>query len=137
MPYCAAAAIVHGRVGLDTFEPAALDDPAVRALMPRVTMHVDPRFDGAAPPLTQSRVAIRLRDGCVLELAANGARGYPTQPASDEELTGKFLSCAERALGRDGAARALEAMRSFEEIGDVRDLIESWLPLSGCPKRIS
>ena len=122
MPYCAAAAMVHGRVGLDTFEPAALQDSAIRALMPRVTMYVDSRFDGAAPPLTQARVVVRLRDGRVFELAANGARGYPAQPASDEELTGKFLSCAKRALGPDRAARALDAIRSIETIGDVRDL---------------
>jgi 2-methylcitrate dehydratase PrpD len=122
MPFCAAAAIVHGRVGLDTFEPAALHDPAVRALMPRVTMRVDSAFDGDGPPLAHSRVAIRLRDGRVLALAANGARGYPAQPASDEELTGKFLSCAGRSLGRDGAARALTAMRSIDAIGDVRNL---------------
>ena len=48
MPFCAAAAVVYGRVGLDTFEAATLDDPAVSALMPRVAMRVDPRFDGAA-----------------------------------------------------------------------------------------
>ena len=34
--------------------------------MPRVAMRVDPSLDGGAPPLTQARVDIRLRDGRVL-----------------------------------------------------------------------
>ncbi|HEX7780951.1 MAG TPA: MmgE/PrpD family protein [Vicinamibacterales bacterium] len=122
MPFCAAAAVVHGRVGIDTFEPRALNDPDVRSLMPRVTMRVDQSFDGAAPPLTQSRVTIRLRDGRTLTQVAKGARGYPDQPASADELAAKFLSCASRVLTQPAAERALTLLRKIEQIDDMRDL---------------
>jgi 2-methylcitrate dehydratase PrpD len=121
-PYCAAAAVVHGRVGIDTFEPSALNDPAVRELMPRVTMRVDPSFDGAAPPLTQSRVTVRLRDGRTLTRMARGARGYPDQPASDDELATKFRACARRTLSEAATARALATIRNLEMATDVRDV---------------
>jgi 2-methylcitrate dehydratase PrpD len=124
MPFCAAAAVVHGRVGIDTFEPGALNDPDVRSLMPRVTMRVDRSFDGSALPLTQSRVTVHLRDGRTLSQMARGARGYPDQPASDEELAAKFLSCAARTLSEPAAARALELVLSIESIADVRDVTE-------------
>jgi 2-methylcitrate dehydratase PrpD len=124
MPFCAAAAVVHGRVGLDTFEPAALGDAAVRAVMPRVTMRVDASFDGAAPPLTQARVTVRLRGGRTVVHAANGARGYPDQPASRDELAGKFLSCAGRTLSPSAAQCALELVGRIEAVGDVRQLTE-------------
>jgi 2-methylcitrate dehydratase PrpD len=122
MPFCAASATVHGRVGIDTFEPGALSDPDVRALMPRVTMRVDPTFDGTAPPLTQSRVTVHLRDGRTFVHTANGARGYPEQPATDEELTTKFRSCARKVLSDDQTERALTLLRSIEELDDVRKL---------------
>jgi 2-methylcitrate dehydratase PrpD len=122
LPFCAAAAVVFGRVGIDTFEAASLTNPEVTALMPRVAMRVDPSLDGAGPPLTQARIAIALRDGRVLTQRADGARGYPAHPASDEELDAKFRACAGRALTEPSVARALELLRTIEEIEDVRSL---------------
>ena len=122
LPFCAAAAVVFGRVGIDTFEAASLTNPDVTALMPRVTMRVDSSLDAGAPPLTQARVHIRLREGRVLTHQANGARGYPANPASDAELDEKFLACAGRALTAPSAARALEWLRTIEELEDIRPL---------------
>jgi 2-methylcitrate dehydratase PrpD len=122
MPFCAAAAVVHGGVGIDTFDPDALSDPEVRSLMSRVTMRVDRSLNGAAPPLTQSRVTLRLRDGRTLRHMAKGARGYPDQPASDEELATKFRTCAERVMSKAAAATALTLLRRIDEIDDIRDL---------------
>jgi 2-methylcitrate dehydratase PrpD len=128
MPFCAAAAVAHGGVGIETFEAASLADPLVTGLMPHVMMRVDPAFDGAAPPLTQSRVTIRLRNGRVLTQDANGARGYPANPASDEELSAKFLACAARALSAAEAAHALDLLRTIDRIDDVRTLARILVP---------
>jgi 2-methylcitrate dehydratase PrpD len=122
MPFCIAAAMVDGRVGIDTFEPAKLAAPAIVALMPRVTMRVDPALDGVGPPLTRARVSVRLRDGRVLTQAANGARGYPDHPASDDELREKFMGCARRALPDASARQALELLRQIDRVEDVRTL---------------
>jgi 2-methylcitrate dehydratase PrpD len=122
MPFCAAAAVAHGHVGIDTFEAARLGDPVVTALMPRVTMRVDPAFDGAAPPLTRARVTVRLRDGRELTRDASGARGYPANPASDEEFNAKFLDCASRVLSEPASAAALKLLRGIDRLDDVRDL---------------
>ena len=90
--------------------------------MPRVVMRVDPALDGAAAPLTQARVRVTLRDGRALSLAANGARGYPQQPASDDELAAKFLACARRTFSEEAAERALAVLRRIESVADVREL---------------
>ena len=122
MPFCAAAAIVFGRVGIDTFEPSGLFDHRVRALMPRVEMRTDRTLDASAPALTQTRVRIHLADGRVLEAYANGARGYPERPASAEELAEKFRACAHRVMNGDRAKRALDATRLIETTPDVRSI---------------
>ncbi|HMF96549.1 MAG TPA: MmgE/PrpD family protein [Vicinamibacterales bacterium] len=123
MPFCAAAALVHGHVGIDTFDAPHLQDERVRAMQSRVTMRVDSTLDASAPPLTQSRVTVRLHDGRVLTAEAHGARGYPARPASDDELAAKFLSCAEAVLTRDEARAALAALREIETSKDVRALM--------------
>jgi 2-methylcitrate dehydratase PrpD len=122
MPFCAAAAIVDGRVGIETFDAEKLSAPGIVSMMPRIVMTVDPALDGVGQPLTQARLRVHLRDGRVLEAAANGARGYPEQPADDEELAAKFLSCAARAIPRDQAERALAILRRIDTVADVREL---------------
>jgi 2-methylcitrate dehydratase PrpD len=122
MPFCAAAAVVHGRVGIDTFTASALSDPAILAVQSRVTMRVDATLDTSAPPLTQARITVRLRDGRVLTALADGARGYPERPAGDDELATKFMSCAVQTLSESQAARALAVLREIDSIGDVRTL---------------
>ena len=122
LPFCVAAAVVSGRVGIDTFEAEGLANPDVRSLMPRVVMRVDSSLDAGGLPLTQARVTVTLRGGRVLTRPANGARGYPAQPASAEELDAKFLSCARVALTDAAAEKALGLLRKIDEIDDIRTL---------------
>ena len=123
MPFCAAAALVDGHVGLDTFTVAKLHDPGIGALQARVTMRIDPTLDAAAPPLTQARVAITLQNGRTITAAANGARGYPDRPASDEEIGAKFVSCATRAMSEAQAMHLLTVLRAVEAAPDVTAIL--------------
>jgi 2-methylcitrate dehydratase PrpD len=125
MQYCAAAAVTSGIVGVETFEDAALANPDVASLMPRVTMRANPSLDGIGPPLTEARVAMTLRDGRVLRQDAHGARGYPERPASDDELAAKFLSCALRALPAPCAHRAHQVLRGVSDVPDIRELTKA------------
>ncbi len=130
MPFCAAAAVVDGRVGLDTFDAAHVGHSAIVNLQARVSMRVDSTLNASAPSLTQARVRVRLRDGQVLTASANGARGYPDRPATDEAMAAKFTSCAMTTLSASETAEALSTLREVEEIVDVRSLT------SGLPARI-
>ena len=120
--FCAAAALAHGRVGIDTFEPAGMRDPLVQRLIPRVTMRVDDALVGASPPLTQARVRVVLSDGRTLERSVSGARGYPARPATTVERDEKFLSCAARSVSAEIAERALNDLRTFDTWVDARAL---------------
>ena len=122
MPFCIAAAIVDGSVGLGTFDDGRMRDARIAALRSRVTMVVDPALDTSALPLTQARVAVHLRDGRTLTALADGARGYHDRPASDQELAAKFVSCATRVLDAGDAAEVLDALRALAQLEDVNAL---------------
>ena len=126
MPFCAAAAIVDGHVGVDTFDTAKLADPAIAAMQARVAMQVDGSLDSSAPALTQARVTVRLKDGRVLTATANGARGYPKRPASDDELAAKFLACARRVFNDVQAKTVLTSLRDIERAPDIRTITAGW-----------
>jgi 2-methylcitrate dehydratase PrpD len=125
MPFCAAAAVVCPRIGIETFEIETIQNPKVQALMPRVTLRANEAFDTAAP-LSQARVTVRLHDGREWSQRADGARGYPGR-LTDEELSAKFADCAARALGSSAADRAWHALTAClaeggRERRDVRTL---------------
>ena len=130
LPFCAAAAVVLGRVGVDTFRDEQLRDPQIARLQQHVTMRVDPALGVTRPALTQARVRVYLHNGDTLSEQADGARGYPDQPASDAELGDKFLACAERTLSASAATDVLAWLRRFGEIRDIREVIALCRPAS-------
>jgi 2-methylcitrate dehydratase PrpD len=120
MPFCAAAAVVYPRVGIDTFDVEHIENPAVQGLMRRVTLRANEALDRAAP-LSQARVTVHLHDGRVLSASADGARGYPGRLA-EEELSMKFAGCAARTLSEQAATSAWAALCALDTISDVRQL---------------
>ena len=122
MPFCAAAAIADGQVGIDTFETDRLHDPALLALLERVTMTVDPELGQRAPALTQAAIAVRLKDGRLLTREIERAKGCPERPASAEELEAKFRACARRVMPAARVELALDRVRAMAEVRDIREL---------------
>jgi 2-methylcitrate dehydratase PrpD len=122
MPFCAAAAVVFPRIGIDTFTPESIRHPDVQALMPRVGLRANAAFDTSAP-LSQARVTVRLSDGREWSQHADGARGYPGR-LTNEELSEKFEDCAARTLGPSAAHtwNALTTWLTGKRDGDVRTL---------------
>jgi 2-methylcitrate dehydratase PrpD len=115
LPFCAAAALVFGRVGIDTFDDHVIRDPRVTSLMTRVEMRVDDAIGRGKPALTEARVRVRLKNGREVAQDAHGARGYPENPASAEALEAKFLGCAARALPAERAADLLGELRALAD----------------------
>jgi 2-methylcitrate dehydratase PrpD len=100
LPFTVAAALVDGRVGLETFAPERLADPRVAALAGRVTYAIDPtaRYPEGFP----GWVVLRLADGRCVEAREPDGRGGPERPLPAAAIVEKF---------RDNAARALPAAR--------------------------
>lgn len=112
MEYTVAAALAHGRVGLDAFEDDAVSDPTVQRIRERVTFEPDPDrpyewFGGS--------VSITLTDGRTVSTTRDGPPGTHTNPLSDAELHDKFDMCAQRTLPDDAVRTARETLDSLRE----------------------
>ncbi len=106
LQYCAGAMLVLGGVRIAAFTPERLRDPAIRAIMPRVTVSLDPELASAYPRQRAARVRITLRDGRALDRLQPTRKGDPEMPLSDDELSAKFLELAAPVIG-DAPARSL------------------------------
>jgi 2-methylcitrate dehydratase PrpD len=122
MPFCIAAAIIYDQLGIDTFNLDRIREPAVQALLPRVTMSVNPEFDQKTT-MSHARVSVRLRDGRTISQSGSGARGYPGA-LTERELRTKFTACAGRTMQQDAIDRAWTALTNLEGISNVRQLTE-------------
>jgi 2-methylcitrate dehydratase PrpD len=110
MQYCAAALLRLGGVRIAAFAPERLRDPAIRALMARVTVDLDPELVDAYPARRAARVRVTLKDGRELARYQPTRKGDPDAPLSDEELSEKFLELAGPAIGSAAAEALLSAL---------------------------
>ena len=125
VPFCTASVLVNGAMGLDSFGPEQLRDPAVLALAAKVEFAQSSEagnWRGDAGTL-----AIVLEDGRRFDAAVDRALGTPENPLSDAELIDKFADCAFRAArplssaeARDLAGRIL----ALEDCSDVGALLQ-------------
>src|SRR5438034_4610406 len=122
MQFCAAAALAEGRVDLRSFEDGEVRNHAVRDLMERITVVVDPALPDELAQHAWSRVTVRVRDGRTLTAGPRGARGHPDTPLDPDALRAKFRECATLVLPRDEAEGVAEQLAHLQDLPDIRAL---------------
>jgi len=90
LPYCLAAALKFGRVGVEEFDEACLRDADLRRLMDKIILNADPELDRTYPAKWPARVEITLNDGRALTGSVDYPKGDPEHPLSQRELRQKF-----------------------------------------------
>jgi 2-methylcitrate dehydratase PrpD len=109
--YCLGALLVLGGVRLAAFTAENLAHPGIRAVMPKVTVGLDPALAQDYPARRAARLRVELRDGRVLDHYQPTRKGDPDAPLTDAELAAKFLELAEPVLGKPEAAALLNLLR--------------------------
>ncbi|MFL6929011.1 MAG: MmgE/PrpD family protein [Xanthobacteraceae bacterium] len=107
-PYCLAAGLVHGAVGLDAFTDAAVRNAGVLALAAKVRYEIDPA--NPYPNEYTGHVRAVLRDGRIIEERQPHLRGGGHEPLTRRDLEEKFTLNAQHGgwtAGRIDAALAL------------------------------
>jgi 2-methylcitrate dehydratase PrpD len=117
--YCTARALLDGEIVFEQFEGDAHLDPKVRTFMEeKVTAkpHTDDNHYGA-------HLVVTLKNGTVLKDYTAKAKGRgPDHPLSAEELKGKFVNCAKRALPESQVEALYAACQTFEDLKDIREI---------------
>jgi 2-methylcitrate dehydratase PrpD len=139
LPYVVAAAMLDGRVSLDTFTDEMVRRPEAQALLRRVRTAEDPSIPVEFNAIEEGYVVVRVRrrspaagprgDGAdVLERRVDYPRGAPQNPLSRDELHDKFRDCARPVLSRDGSERALVLLNAVEHQPRLDELVAALVP---------
>ena len=122
LPYAVATAVVHNSTDITAFYPDRLDDPETLALARRVEVVADPEMDLRRYDYPAAKVAVLLKDGRTVTEDVTAHHGDTQNPASREELVGKFNFLAQDVLDKEGAARVVETVGYLDALGDIREL---------------
>jgi 2-methylcitrate dehydratase PrpD len=120
LPYLIAAAVVHGRVGIN--EVADIHHAAVLDLAARI--------EGVAAGQGKSGITIRLRDGRAATVELGPLLGSPANRLSLEQLAMKFADCARHAVrppGEDAVHAAIHTIRHLEDVPNVNELLRQFV----------
>lgn len=122
IPYAVAAAIVQGSTDVAAFYPDRVADPAVRQLAHRVEVVADPQMDLRHYDYPAADVRVTLKDGRVVQEQVTAHHGDAPNPASREELVGKFLSLASSAMRVENIQAVIDAVDRLDHQSGIGEL---------------
>ncbi|HET6306173.1 MAG TPA: MmgE/PrpD family protein, partial [Rhodopila sp.] len=125
-PFVISAALATGSMGWDSY--GLLQDPTVRALLPKVECAFDPAAEAEFPANMSGKLTIEAR-GERFEQMVVVPKGEPTNFLSEAELRAKFAGLADTVLGADRAAALANAVLAIDTMGDVSRLARLAAPL--------
>lgn len=128
LPFAVACAMLYGTLGLEHLDDATLADPALREAMERVSMTADPGWtadaDRARLAPEGAEIHVETVTGERIDRFCASARGTVARPLSAAELAAKFLTCAGRAVGPEGAERLHRSLRRLETLSGLPGLLD-------------
>jgi 2-methylcitrate dehydratase PrpD len=125
--YSAAATMLDGKVGIDTYTDAMVNRPEARAMLAKVRRYRidDPKMYSGA--VGYNDIMVRTSRG-ELKVRENRAPGSPDWPMTAAERNEKFLDCAGRVLGSAGARRVLDLAIGMGDLSNVAELARATVP---------
>lgn len=122
LAYILAVTLVDGGVSLESFDLERVGDPALRPLMQKISVALDPATRDLNSPRQPVRFTIRLKGGNVIEEACEYPFGHPMNPASSDKVSEKFMNLAGRTADAGAASDMLAILRGLAGAPDVAEL---------------
>jgi 2-methylcitrate dehydratase len=120
LPYIVAAALLDGKVDLDTFRPERYLAQDVRQVMKKMAVKVDPEHDKLYPEGIKNVVRLVTRDGKTYEAESTYPPGHWKNPLTREQVEQKFWSLVENMVeDRKEARKALDMLWRLEEVEEL------------------
>jgi 2-methylcitrate dehydratase PrpD len=123
LQHAVAAALVHGKTGLDQFTDACVADSAVLEMRRRIEVAADPTLSTIA-----AEMVVRTRDGKEHRLSTQAARGSAANPLKDGEIEDKLKAEAERWRPGHDIRPLIDAVWTLDRAGDAARLMTLTVP---------
>lgn len=126
--YTVAAALLDGRVDIDTFTDERHADPGLQDLIPRIEITLNPDVRAMDFSQAWSRVTVTLDDGRILTARVDRPLGIWDNPLPWDGWVAKYRDCALRAIPEEQVEDLLDLVSRLEELNDVAGLMPLLVP---------
>ncbi len=121
IPYQVASAIVYDYIGIETFEPATIQDQTIQEVRARTTWELDESLPSSS---RASTVTITLDDGTTVSNRVDRPPATHDNPLTKDELHEKFIECATRTIDVDSAEACFNQFYALRDATDVSRLTQ-------------
>ena len=118
--YVVALAFLDGKLEIDTFTDAKVNQPEVQDALSKVQVIVDETIPEPGP---YCPVSVEMKDGSRFTYTARIAKGHPENPMTEEEVLDKFRSNAKQVLSQQRSEAVIAKMRNLEAVANVKELV--------------
>lgn len=125
-PFVLACALVTGAMDWDSYR--LLNDPAIRALLPKIVCEHDDAIEAELSRNMSGTLTIIAR-GQRFSRTVIAPKGEPDNPLSEADLRAKFAGLADCVLGADRSARLADAVLAIDSTADIASLMRLATPL--------
>ncbi|PXY19631.1 2-methylcitrate dehydratase [Prauserella muralis] len=122
LPYTVARVLVDGTLTPSSYDPDALADPVVGALLDRVEVREDPALTAMLPERIPNRVTVRLASGEEFVREVRDAPGGRRTPMTDEQFEEKFTTLVRPLASERRCRRMLDAIWTIDRAATVSAL---------------
>jgi aconitate decarboxylase len=124
LPYICAAVLNDGEAFIDQFTAERIRAPELVEFSSRVHVLADPEVDAQGDTARhQTRLAITLRDGRVLQTARDHAHGSSRDPMTEDEVRQKFRRLAASVLASDDVDELERVVDHLDTAQDLSGLV--------------
>ncbi|MFQ5851681.1 MAG: MmgE/PrpD family protein [Candidatus Binatia bacterium] len=124
LPYCIAAALVDGTVGLEQFTARKIRAPRTQRLMQKVKVLRSAWHNKMYPRNLPTTLTIKTKQGETLRCTVENPRGHARNPMSDNEIIQKFKEQAETHLPSRKVQKICDYVWRLEKNASIRDFFE-------------
>jgi 2-methylcitrate dehydratase PrpD len=108
-----AAALLDGRIGMETFTDAQVHRPEIAALLAKTHLDMNPKIPSNFEEMWTT-VSVQMRDGQVYSVRCDRPRGIWGNPLTREERLAKVRQCAARVLPNAAIERLIAMVEDLE-----------------------
>lgn len=119
MPYIIAAALLDGKVWLDTFRPERYLADDVRKVLKVMKVSISPESDKLYPEGIRNSITVKLKDGRTFTGTSIYPPGHYKNPLSKEGVESKFKSLVGSSVPSSNMDVGLRTIWSFERCSNV------------------
>jgi aconitate decarboxylase len=116
--YTVAAALLDGRIGMETFTDAQVRRPEIAALLAKVELDMESKIPANFDEMWTT-VSVQMRDGHAYSVRCERPRGIWGNPLSREERLAKVHQCAARVLPETDIERLIAVVEDLEHASSV------------------